>query len=156
MKDPPAPSIDDAQDRIIQEMAGLEDHLAKYEYLVGLGRDLVGAEDIRTEENRVPGCQSQVWIRAEMEGGLLRLQADSDALITRGIIALLLRVLDGHPPGQVLESRLYFLEETGLSTQLSPSRANGLGAMVRQVREHAARWETPSSVSERRLEGSGG
>jgi cysteine desulfuration protein SufE len=132
--------MEEAQDRIIQEMCGLESQLDKYEYLVGLGRELVSPGDIRAEENRVPGCQSQVWIRAEGEDGLLRLYADSDALITRGIIALLLRVLDARKPDQILNVPLRFLEETGLDTELSPSRANGLAALVQEIRKHAAEW----------------
>ena len=136
----PRDSMEEVQDGIIREMAALEDRLDKYEYLVDLGRALTSPDNIRTEEHRVPGCQSQVWIRAEVEDGLLRLYADSDALITRGIIALLLRVLDGRKPHQIISAPLYFLEETGLSSQLSPSRANGLTAMVKEIREHAGRW----------------
>jgi cysteine desulfuration protein SufE len=136
LKDP----MEEVQDGIIREMSALEDRLAKYEYLVELGRALTSPENIRTDDNRVSGCQSQVWIRAEVEDGLLRFHADSDALITRGIIALLLRVLDGREPEQILSASLYFLEDTGLATQLSPSRANGLTAMVKEIREHAVRW----------------
>lgn len=129
-----------AQDRVIDEMAVLDGHLEKYEYLVGLGRKLESPDGIRVDEHEVPGCQSRVWIRAEVEDGRLRLYADSDATITRGIIALLLRVLDGHPPRQVAEADLYFLEETGLGSHLSPSRANGLAAMVKQIRAYAEAW----------------
>lgn len=125
------------QDRVVEEMAGLEGQLQKYQYLVGLGRALESPEGIRAEEHAVPGCQSRVWIRAGMQNGRLRLFADSDAMITRGIIALLLRVLDGQPPDEVADADLYFLEATGLATHLSPSRANGLAAMVKQIREYA-------------------
>lgn len=134
----PGGSLDEAQDRVIEEMAGLADTIARYEYLVAQGRALESPDGIRAEEHLVPGCQSRVWIRAGMENGRLRLSADSDALITRGIIALLLRVLDGHPPAEVAGADLYFLEETGLATHLSPSRANGLAAMVKRIREFAA------------------
>jgi cysteine desulfuration protein SufE len=82
-----------------------------------------------------------VWIQAELRDGRLRLFADSDAMITRGIIALLLRVLDGRPPAEVAHADLYFLEQTGLSTHLSPSRANGLAAMVKQIRAYASEWD---------------
>lgn len=150
MAPPPRRPIEEAQDRIIDEMSSLGNRLDKYEYLVGLGRSLASSEDIRTEEYRVPGCQSQVWIRAEVRDGLLRLSADSDALITRGMIALLLRVLDGHRPEEVARARLYFLEETGLGTQLSPSRANGLKAMVKEIRDCAARWAGPEGGIEDR------
>jgi cysteine desulfuration protein SufE len=131
-------SIRQAQDRVIAEMAELDGHLGRYEYLVRLGRKLESPEGIRADQHVVPGCQSRVWIRAETENGRLRLYADSDATITRGIIALLLRVLDGHPPRDVAQAELYFLEETGLGAHLSPSRANGLVAMVKQIRAYAA------------------
>lgn len=138
MSDRDPPSMAAIQDEIIAEMAGLEDALKKYEYLVGLGRALeVPDESIRQAAHAVPGCQSQVWIRARLEDGRFRIDADSDAMITRGIIALLLRVLDRRTPSEILHEELYFLDRTGLSTHLSPSRANGLGAMVRQIRQHA-------------------
>lgn len=130
-------SIDGRQDRVVEEMSRFGKWLDKYEYLVELGRKLESPEGIRAEEHLVPGCQSRVWMRAEMEGGRMRLFADSDALITKGIVALLLRVLDGHRPAEVADAELYFLEETGLSTHLSPSRANGLWAMVKQIRSYA-------------------
>jgi cysteine desulfuration protein SufE len=129
------------QDEIIAEMSSLEDWLAKYEYLVARGRELCTSEDgIRTEENALAGCQSSVWIKAELHDGRVRLAADSDAMITRGIIALLLRVLDGRAPGEVARTELYFLDRTGLRTHLSPARANGLAAMVRKIRTYAEEW----------------
>jgi cysteine desulfuration protein SufE len=137
--------MDAVQDEIIAEMSGLEDWLAKYEYLVGLGRDLPVPDDgMRTDEYAVPGCQSRVWIRADLVDGRLCLAADSDAMITRGIIALILRVLDRHPPRDVMEADLYFLDRTGLRTHLSPSRANGLGAMLKRIRSHAEAWTARS------------
>jgi cysteine desulfuration protein SufE len=126
------------QEEIAAEMAGLDGLLEKYQYLVGLGRglDVVG-DGIRREEYAVPGCQSQVWIRAELRDGRLRIEADSDALITRGIIALLLRVLDDRTPAEILEGELFFLDRTGLASHLSPARANGLAALVKQIRRQA-------------------
>jgi cysteine desulfuration protein SufE len=140
LEKPKGSEIERAQDRVIEEMAALEGQLAKYEYLVALGRQLDSPEGIRSDEHAVPGCQSRVWIQAHLHDGRLRLFADSDALITRGIIALLLRVLDGHPPEILVDAELYFLEETGLAAHLSPSRANGLAAMVDQIRRYAADW----------------
>ncbi len=128
----------EAQRRIVEEMAGLEDHLARYGFLVARGRALESPPDIRKEEFLVPGCQSQVWIRARLEDGRLRIEADSDAWITRGIISLLVEALDGHAPEEVRDAELFFLDETGLSAHLSPSRANGLAAMVARIRELAA------------------
>jgi cysteine desulfuration protein SufE len=131
-------SIEAVQDEIVAEMEGLEDGLSRYEYLVEVGRSLVVPDaEVRTDEHAVAGCQSRVWIRAELRDGRLRLTADSDALITRGIVALLLRVLDGRPPREILEADLYFLDRTGLRAQLSPARANGLGAMLQRIRSNA-------------------
>lgn len=126
------------QDEIVAEMAQLREPLQKYEYLIGLGRALEPPrESIRQDEYAVPGCQSRVWIRAELDQGRLRIAADGEAMITRGIIALLLRVLDGRTPTEILEEELFFLDRTGLGAHLSPARSNGLGAMVRQIRQHA-------------------
>lgn len=130
-----AASMDAVQDEIVHEMSGLLDALAKYEYLVRLGRALAApGEGVRQDTYSVSGCQSRVWIRTDLRGGRLHIAADSDAVITRGIIALLLRVLDGRSPGEILRTELHFLERTGLSTHLSPARANGLAAMVRRIR----------------------
>ena len=135
------PSVSTVQDDIVAEMSGLPDWLAKYEYLVAQGRaHPVPDGEIRSEEYAVPGCQSRVWIKAELRDGRLRLTADSDAMITRGIIALLLRVLDGRAPHEVVATELYFLDRTGLRMHLSPSRANGLTAMVRTIRAYAQEW----------------
>jgi len=131
-------SMTAVQNQIVAEMSVLEHQLKKYEYLVGLGRVLeVPEESIRQEANAVPGCLSQVWITAELRSGRLRISADSEAMITRGIIALLLWVLDGRTPAEILEADLFFLDRTGLQAYLSPSRANGLAAMVRQIRSYA-------------------
>jgi len=136
--EPARPSMAAVQDEIVAEMAGLQDALRKYEYLVAVGRILGTRDDsLRQEAHVVPGCQSRVWIRSELRDGLLHIEADSDAMITRGIIALLLRVLDARPPSQILEGDLYFLDRTGLGAHLSPSRANGLAAMVQQIRRLA-------------------
>jgi cysteine desulfuration protein SufE len=126
------------QDEIIGEMSRLPDRLAKYEYLVSLGRGLAVPDDgIRSDEFLLAGCQSRVWIRTELRDGRLRITADSDTMITRGIIALLLRVLDGRPPTEIVAADLYFLDVTGLSMHLSPARADGLTAMVRRIRASA-------------------
>lgn len=132
------PSLDAVQERIVAEMAGLEDPLDKYEYLIELGRDMeVTGDSIRTEANAVPGCQSRVWIETELRDGRLRIRADGEAVITRGLIALLIRVLDGRTPAEIRDADLFFLERTGLQAHLSPSRANGLANMVRQIRRQA-------------------
>jgi cysteine desulfuration protein SufE len=137
----------EVQDEIIEEMSGLGDRLDQYEYLVAQGRALqVPADGIRTADNAIPGCQASVWVRAELIDGRLRLSADSDALINKGMIALLLRVLDGRTPAEIVDADLYFLDRTGLRTQLSPARANGLGSMVKQIRAIAERSNPGSSA----------
>lgn len=147
-------SIVAVQETIVEEMAGLRDALAKYEYLVALGKELeVDGEHVRRDEHLLTGCQARVWISAEVTAGIMSISADSDALINRGIVALLLRVLNGRPPGEILDSDLFFLDRTGLATHLSPARSNGLAAMVRRIRELAA--EAPPKTADRRGDGSG-
>ncbi|MGE5295776.1 MAG: SufE family protein [Solirubrobacterales bacterium] len=131
-------TIDQVQDRIIEEMAPLEGWMQVYEYLTGLGRSLSVSQDLRREENLIGGCQSRVWFRWWLENGKVGYQADSDALIVKGIIALLLQVLDGRTPEEIARAELYFLDRTGLRTHLSPARANGLEAIVTLMKEKAA------------------
>jgi cysteine desulfuration protein SufE len=152
MSAPPAdrPSLAAVQQEIVDEMAGLGSLLARYEYVVARGRALEAAPaSLRGDEHAVQGCQFRVWMRAELRDGLLHIEADSDALIARGIISLLLRVLDRRPPAEILGGELFFLERTGLGTQLSPSRANGLAAMVETIRRHAAAADGASGPPQR-------
>jgi cysteine desulfuration protein SufE len=130
-----APSMTSVQEAIVTEMAGLEGNLQQYAYLVGLGRALQTPEpSIRQEAHAVPGCQSRIWIRAELRSRRMHILADAEAMITRGIIALLLRVLDGRTPAEILDGDLFFLDRTGLKTHLSPARGNGLAAVVQRIR----------------------
>ncbi len=132
-------SLAHIQDEIVGEMAGLTDPLARYEYLVAQARALPPTDPaIRTDRNAISGCQVNVWLRAELEAGRLRLAGDSDALINKGILALLLRVLDGRTPAEIMGADLYFLDRSGLRTHLSPARANGLAAVVERIRAAAA------------------
>jgi cysteine desulfuration protein SufE len=131
------------QEEIAAEMAGLNGLLQKYEYLVCLGRGLQPGDALHREEYAVPGCQSRVWIRADLRDGRLRIDADSDAMIIRGIIALLLRVLDDRTPAEILDGELFFLDRTGLGSHLSPARANGLAVMVGQIRSLAEAAASP-------------
>ncbi len=126
------------QEAIVAEMAELDDMMEKYGYLIARGR-AHGAGDatLRQDDHAVPGCQSPVWIRTRLRDGRLLIEADSDAMITRGIIALLLQVLSGRTPSEILGTDLFFLERTNLASHLSPARANGLATIVRQVRRHA-------------------
>lgn len=142
----PRESIEEVQARIVAEMAELQDALARYEYLIAQGDELPAANgDLRSDRHAIPGCQVSVWIRAELQAGRLRLAADSDARINRGMVALLVRVLDGRTPAEILAADLFFLDRTGLRTHLSPARANGLAAMVQRIRSRAEELASAAS-----------
>lgn len=131
-------TTDKIQDEIIEEFSVFDDWLDKYDYLISLADSLPAiAPEHRTEQYVIQGCQSRVWVDARMEQGRVFYAADSDAIITRGIIALLIRVLNGHTPQEILDTELYFIDAVGLSSNLSPTRANGLSAMVKQMRLYA-------------------
>ncbi len=135
--------IDGIQNQVIEEMSRLNDWMDKYEYLINLGRSFnPAAKKIRTEENALKGCQSKVWIRAELKDHKVFFSADSDSLIVKGLLALLLRVLNNQTPKDIVHSNLYFIERVGLSTNLSPSRANGLASIVKQLKSCAAKIDT--------------
>ena len=130
--------MDKIQDEIIEEFSVFDDWLDKYDYLISLSDSLPAiAPEHRTEKYLIEGCQSRVWVDARMEEGKIFYSADSDAIITKGIIALLIRVLNGRTPQEVLDTDLYFIDAIGLSANLSPTRANGLAAMVKQMRLYA-------------------
>ena len=129
---------DEIQDRIIEEFAVFDEWLDKYEYLIELSDTLPAIDpQHRTDEYVIKGCQSRVWVDARMEDGKVFFSADSDAIITKGIIALLIRVLNGRTPQQILDTELYFIDAIGLSENLSPTRSNGLLAMIKQMRMYA-------------------
>ena len=129
---------DQIQEEIIEEFSVFDDWLDKYDYLIGLSDSLPAiAPEHRTGQYLIEGCQSPVWIDARTDGGRIFFTADSDAIITKGIIALLIRVLNGRTPQEVLDTDLYFIDAIGLTANLSPTRANGLAAMVRQMRLYA-------------------
>lgn len=131
-------SINDIQQEVIEEFQDFDDWMDKYQLLIDLGNDQKPlAECYKTEENLIDGCQSRVWLQAEMRNGLLHLEAESDALIVKGIISLLIRVLSDHTPQEILSADLYFIEEIGLKEHLSPTRANGLLAMIKKIRTYA-------------------
>ena len=130
--------MDKSQDEIIEEFSVFDDWLDKSDYLIGLSDSLPAiAPEHRTEKYLIEGCQSRVWVDARMDEGKIFYAADSDAIITKGIIALLIRVLNGRTPQEVLDTDLYFIDAIGLSANLSPTRANGLAAMVKQMRLYA-------------------
>lgn len=131
--------MDKIQEEIIEEFSIFDDWLDRYDYLIGLGEQLPTiAPEHRTDRYMIDGCQSRVWIDARLDDrGLVHFTADSDAIIPKGIITLLIRVLSGRTPQEIVDTELYFIDAIGLSANLSPSRANGLAAMVKQMRLYA-------------------
>ena len=131
-------TINEIQDEIIQEFADFDDWMDRYQLLIDLGSSQPKLDDkYKTEQNLIDGCQSRVWLQADMRDGLLHFQAESDALIVKGIVALLVRVLSDHTPQEILGADLYFIESIGLREHLSPTRSNGLLAMLRQMKLYA-------------------
>ena len=131
-------SINEIQDEIIDEFSGFDDWMDKYQLLIDLGNEQEPLEEkYKTEQNLIDGCQSRVWLVADYADGLIHFRAESDALIVKGIVALLIRVLSDHTPQEILDADLYFIEEIGLKEHLSPTRSNGLVAMVKQMRVYA-------------------
>ena len=132
-------SINDIQEEIIDEFSGFDDWMDRYSYIIELGNAVEPLDaKYKVHENIIEGCQSRVWLNAEQQpDGTITFSADSDAIIVKGIIALLIRVLSGHTPDEILESDLHFSEAIGLREHLSPTRSNGLLAMVKQMRMYA-------------------
>lgn len=135
-------SINETQDEIIEEFEGMSDWMDRYAYIIDLGNTLPAYPDSeKTPQNLIEGCQSRVWIDAHEEDGHIEMKADSDALIVKGIVALLMRVLNDRTPDEILDADLYFIEKIGLREHLSPTRSNGLVAMVRQIRDYARAYK---------------
>ena len=131
-------TINEAQDEVIEEFSDLSDWMDRYQLLIDLGNDEKPLDGkYKVESNLIDGCQSRVWLQADYSDGVIRFSAESDALIVKGIIALLIRVLSGHTPDEILGADLYFIEKIGLKEHLSPTRSNGLLAMVKQMRMYA-------------------
>ena len=140
--------MDHIQEEIIAEFSVFDDWLDRYDYLIGLGAQLPAiVPEHRTEQYQIDGCQSRVWVDARLDDeGRVRFAADSDAIITKGIIALLIRVLDGRTPQEIVDTELYFIDAIGLSANLSPTRANGLAAMVKQMRLYALAFASKAAA----------
>ncbi len=131
-------TINEIQDEIIEEFAEFTEWMDKYQMLIDLGNDLEGLDaEYKNELNLIDGCQSRVWLQCDIKDGKLVFTADSDALITKGIIALLIRVVSGHTPKEILDTDLYFIERIGLHQHLSPTRSNGLLSMVKKIKAYA-------------------
>ena len=131
-------TINEIQDEVIEEFEDFTDGMDRYQMLIDLGNEL-GAldEKYKTEQNLIDGCQSRVWLQCDLVDGKLVFTAESDALIVKGIIALLIRVISGHTPQEILDADLYFIDRIGLKEHLSPTRSNGLLAMVKQIKAYA-------------------
>ncbi len=131
-------TINEIQDEVIEEFSGFDDWMDKYQLLIDLGNEQEPLDEkYKTESNLIDGCQSRVWLQADYRDGLLWFTAESDALIVKGIVALLIRVLSGHTPQEILDTELYFIDQIGLKEHLSPTRSNGLLAMVKQMKMYA-------------------
>lgn len=131
-------TINEIQDEIIEEFSDFDDWMDKYQLLIDMGSDQPPLDEkYKNEQNLIDGCQSRVWLQADMEGNKLYFQAESDALIVKGIVTLLIRVLNDHTPQEIMDADLYFIERIGLSEHLSPTRSNGLLAMVKQMKMYA-------------------
>lgn len=131
-------TINERQDEIIEEFSGFDDWMDKYQLLIDLGNEQEPLdEQYKTEQNLIDGCQSRVWLQADFDGERIHFSAESDALIVKGIVTLLIRVLSDSTPREILDADLYFIDQIGLKEHLSPTRSNGLVAMVKQMRMYA-------------------
>ena len=131
-------TIQEAEQEIIEEFSDYEDWMDKYQLLIDLGNEQEPLDEkYKTEQNLIEGCQSRVWLQADDVDGKIVFNAESDALIVKGIIALLIKVLSGHTPDEILNADLYFIDKIGLRDHLSPTRSNGLLSMVKQIRMYA-------------------
>ena len=131
-------TINQLQDEVIEEFSTFDDWMDKYQLLIDIGNEQEALDErYKTEQNLIDGCQSRVWLHADYHDGIIDFKADSDALIVKGIVALLIKVVSGHTPQEILDSELYFIERIGLREHLSPTRSNGLLAMIKQIKTYA-------------------
>ena len=147
-------TINELQDEVVEEFSDFDDWMDKYQMLIDLGNELKPLDEkYKTEQNLIDGCQSRVWLQCDLIDGKLVFTADSDALIVKGIIALLIQVISGHTPKEILDADLYFIDKIGLRDHLSPTRSNGLLAMVKQIKAYAVAYNSltpnpsPSSLT---------
>lgn len=139
-------TIDEIQDEIIDEFSVFDDWMDKYALLIDLGNSLPPIEEkYKTNENLIEGCQSRVWLQADYRDGRIWFEAESDAIIVKGIVSLLVRVLSGRTPDEILNVNLYFIDRIGLTEHLSPTRSNGLLAMVKQMRMYALAFKVKNN-----------
>jgi len=138
-------TIKEQQDEIIADFELFGDWTEKYEYIIQLGKDLPLIEEkYKTDDNLIRGCQSRVWMHPEYKDGKIFFTADSDAVITKGLVSLVILVLSGHSPREIVDAELYFIDAIGLSSHLSPTRSNGLLSMVKQIKLYALAFQAKS------------
>ena len=136
-------TINELQDNVIEEFSAFDDWMDKYALLIDLGNSLPPLEEkYKTESNLIEGCQSRVWLQADYVDGKILFKGESDAVIVKGIVSLLINIISGHTPQEILDADLYFIEKIGLKEHLSPTRSNGLVAMVKQMRMYALAFRT--------------
>lgn len=139
-------TINEIQDEIIDEFSEIDDWMDRYAYIIDLGNALPPIDEkFKTPQHIIEGCQSRVWLNAELIDGRVHFTADSDAIIVKGIISLLIKVLNDHTPREILDADLYFIDRIGLSEHLSPTRSNGLLAMVKQMKMYALAFDAQQS-----------
>ena len=140
-------TINEIQDEIIEEFSAFDDWMDKYALLIELGNSLAPLDDkYKTESNLIEGCQSRVWLQADYSDGLIHFQGESDAVIVKGIVSLLIKIISGHTPDEILNADLYFVDKIGLKEHLSPTRSNGLVAMLKQMRLYAMAFKSKEEV----------
>lgn len=138
-------TIKEQQDQIIEDFELFDDWMDKYEYIIQLGKELPFIDEkYKTDENLIKGCQSKVWLHADFKDGKLYFTADSDALITKGLVSMVIQVLSGHTPREIAEAKIYFIDAIGLQSHLSPTRANGLLSMLKQIKHYAIAFQAQS------------
>jgi cysteine desulfuration protein SufE len=138
-------SIEETEQEIIEEFEMFDDWMQKYEHLIELGKSMpVIKEEYKTEDKIIKGCQSRVWLHSELRNGKVIYTADSDAIITKGMVALMIRVLSGHTPDEIMNAKLDFVEKVGLTQHLSPTRSNGLLSMIKQMKMDALAYKVSS------------
>lgn len=135
-------TIKETQQEIVEEFALFDEWMDKYEYIIELGKELpLIDEKYKTDDNLIKGCQSRVWLHAELVDAKIIFTADSDAIITKGIVGLVIRVFSGHTPKEIVETELFFIDQIGLQEHLSPTRSNGLLAMLKQIKMYAIAFQ---------------
>ena len=141
-------TINEVQDEIIEEFSGFDDWMDKYQLLIDMGSGQEPLpEEYKTEQNLIDGCQSRVWLQADYREGRVVFRAESDGLIVKGIVDLLVRVLSGHTPQEILDADLYFIDRIGLKEHLSPTRSNGLVAMLKQMKMYALAFKAKEETT---------